>query len=152
MVSHLQVLMTVALLLLVLVMVRSCWNLPPVPVIRWWSVGFAGASLAWMAAHWRAELWKKRYHELEAKLQSQPKQSQSGRRRLPRSVFASRFCMTPDAVYRSDPLFSESRFPALILQCGRLAGLRKPHYESHRTCVPDCAAGIEAISAQRAWI
>ena len=61
------VLMTVWLLLLVPVMVWYCWNLWPVPIQRWWAIGFGGASLAWAAAHWRAELWKKRYHELEAK-------------------------------------------------------------------------------------
>src|SRR5438128_2038564 len=52
--------LTVLLLLLVPVMVWKCWNLWPVPVQRWWSIGFGGASLAWAMAHWRAELWKKR--------------------------------------------------------------------------------------------
>src|SRR5438094_8309048 len=82
----LQILITVALLLLVLVMVWYCWNLWPVPIQRWWSIGFGGASLAWAMAHWRADLWKKRYHELEGKLQSLPRQSQSRRLLLRRSI------------------------------------------------------------------
>jgi hypothetical protein len=62
-------LLTVGLSLFALVMVWRCWNLPPVPAIRWWSVGFGGASLAMIAEMWRAELWKNRCHELERKLQ-----------------------------------------------------------------------------------
>jgi len=34
----------------------------------------------------------------------------------------------------------------------RLAGLRKPHYEPRRARIFDSAAGIEAISAKRAWL
>jgi hypothetical protein len=52
-------LLTVALLLLVAVMVWRCWNLSPVPVTRLWSVGFGAMNCAWLAAHLRAELWKK---------------------------------------------------------------------------------------------
>src|SRR5438552_10185107 len=84
----LALLVTVLLLPLVVVMVWRCWNLPPVPAIRWWAIGFAGASLAWLAAHWRAELLKKRYDELEAKFRSIPRQSQSRRLRLPSTEFS----------------------------------------------------------------
>jgi hypothetical protein len=49
-------LLTVALLPLVLVMLRRCWNLPPVPATRRWSVGFGGMSAAMLAQMWRAEL------------------------------------------------------------------------------------------------
>jgi len=76
---------TVLLLLLVPVMLWRCWNLAPVPLQRWWAIGVGGAALAWAAAHWRAELWKKRYHELEAKLQAVPRQSQSRRLLLPKT-------------------------------------------------------------------
>ena|SRR6266571_7445827 len=75
-------LLTVALLLFVPVMLWKCWNLPPVPIMRWWAIGFGGASLAWAVAHWKAEFWKKKCEELEAKFQSLPKQSQSHQLRL----------------------------------------------------------------------
>src|SRR5207248_1252743 len=58
-------LVTVALLTFVPVMVWRCWNLQPVPLQRLWAVGFGAMSWAWIAAHWRAELWKKRYLELD---------------------------------------------------------------------------------------
>ncbi len=86
--------LTVALLLFVPVMVLRCWNSPPVPVIRLWTLAFGTVSWAWIAAHWRAELWKKRCLELEGRIQ-QPKSISQSRRplwRTPKST--SRFCMT----------------------------------------------------------
>jgi hypothetical protein len=84
-------LLTVALSLFVLVMVWRCWNLPPIPATRLWAIGFGGASLAWAAANLRAELWKKRYLELEKSIHTQKSISLSRRLLLPKTGFASRF-------------------------------------------------------------
>ncbi len=73
--------MTVALLLFVLVMVWRCWNLPPVPAIRFWALGFAGMSANFLDQFWRAEAWEKEYEKLELKFQ--------GRRLLPRPKITS---------------------------------------------------------------
>ena len=66
---------TALLLLLVSVMVWRCWNLPSVPAIRLWAIGFAGMSVNYLDQFWRAEAWKKETEKLEIKLQG---------RRLPR--------------------------------------------------------------------
>jgi hypothetical protein len=73
--------LTVALLVFVLVMVWHCWNLPPVPAIRFWALGFAGMSANFLDQFWRAEAWKKECEKLELKLQ--------GRRLLPRPKITS---------------------------------------------------------------
>ena len=73
-------LLTVALLLLVLVITWRCWNLPPIPAIRWWAVGFGLMTAAMLAQTWRAEVWRNRYHKLEPLRQRVPPQSQPRQR------------------------------------------------------------------------
>jgi hypothetical protein len=63
-------LLTVALLLLVLVMVWRCWNLPPAPAIRFWALGFAGMSANYLDQLWRAEAWKRECEKLELQIEN----------------------------------------------------------------------------------
>src|SRR5439155_12954003 len=98
---------TVALLLLVPVMVWRCWNLPPVPLQRIWALGFGAASWACLAAHWRAELWRKRYLELEGRIQQSVSTTQLLRLRLPKT----RLVCADDQPFR---LCAETESPVLI--------------------------------------
>jgi hypothetical protein len=107
-------LLTVALLLLVAVMVWRCWNLSPVPVTRLWSVGFGAMNCAWLAAHLRAELWKKRYLELEESIHTQKSISLSRRLLLPKTGFASRFYTRIYVASRFDLLFVGSGFQTVL--------------------------------------
>ena len=81
-------LLTVALLLYVMVMVWRCWNLPPVPVIRWWALGGSAMTVAVIAQVWRAELWRKRYYRLEEQfLRLSPPQVRSRKTLFPKPNF-----------------------------------------------------------------
>src|SRR5439155_11252657 len=62
------VITTVVLSLVALVMVWRCWNLPPVPVIRLWAVGWAAMAANVLDQFWRAEAWKKECERLQLQL------------------------------------------------------------------------------------
>ena len=149
-------LLTVGLLLLVVVTVWKCWNLPPVPLQRWWSVGFGAVILAWLAAHLRAELWKKRYRELEESIHTRKSVSLSRRLLLPKAGFASRFCTRPCAVSRFDLLFSGLGFQRVLTPfdvcmypriCGQ-AGLPVTRLNLHNTAPIALSSGFEAWLVQ----
>lgn len=86
--------LTVALLLFVLVVVWRCWNAPPVPIRRLWALGFGYMSAAMLTQMWRAELWKKRYFDLEQSIHAPKSQSRSRTSVWPQSKSTSRFCTT----------------------------------------------------------
>jgi hypothetical protein len=111
----LAVLITVTLLPLVVVMVWRCWNLPPVPAIRLWALGFAGMSANYLDQLWRAEAWENEAERLQIKLRGQ---------RLPtRPSKTSNFpnALIPDAALRF--VLPESAVRFVSIPAGR-SGMR----------------------------
>jgi hypothetical protein len=80
--------LTVALLPLVSVMAWRCWNLPPIPATRIWSLSFGVMTLAMLLQAWRADLWKLRFERLARSEQPRRSQSQQFRQFLPSSNLA----------------------------------------------------------------
>src|SRR5437667_6024680 len=122
--NALAVTVTVLLSLLAPVMVWKCWNLPPVPVTRWWAIGFGGMTVATIAEMWRAELWRNRFDKLERQLQPIRSQSQSRRLFSPTLRFSR---------------FEDAQFPVLSLPCDHGTSIfplcRQVRLKGQKTCV-----------------
>jgi len=71
--------LAVLFLPLVTVIAWKCWSLPPVPVIRIWSLSLAGMALAMVLQSARADFWKMRSDRLRRSSQSKLLQSQQWR-------------------------------------------------------------------------
>src|SRR5439155_10685387 len=107
---------TVALLVFVLVMVRQCWNAPPVPATRLWALAFGGMSAGMLYQFWRAEAWKTETEKLELKLQG--RRLLPRRQVLPKTTSLSRDQRLLGVGARFAPRFAAIQFPALIIPCG----------------------------------
>lgn len=69
--------LTGLLLPTVSVMAWRCWNLPPVPVIRIWSLSFAAMSAAMLGQLWMCQYWRAKFVECqELRLQLPPESPQ----------------------------------------------------------------------------
>ena len=57
--------LVVTFLPLATVMVWQCWNLQPMPAVRFWALSFAGLSLAMVLQSARADYWYNRFVRAE---------------------------------------------------------------------------------------